>query len=253
MNVFTYWAGDKPKWIDTCLNSIARCCTDGTKFHLLTPETIQNEETAADEIAKDTLPKRWLDLPPGVGTDCLRAALLYGFGGLWCDADTVCISDPGNLVKFRHYANQFLYSKWPAKPDRVIAGYIYSPAHHPIAWQWYRFVVEALNHAENIGWGELGEKILTLIVNMSPSAKSSFQMPIETFMPIDIDTNVERYFRDGSPGGMVTADTIAFGLNYSWMMHNKKDVMLSFPEKTRGSLQTIHQLLHSAERKNNAK
>jgi hypothetical protein len=221
VNVFYYWANEKPAWIDVCLKSIERNCTDGTKFHLLTPESIEEGDTGADDIARNALPERWLELPPGVGTDCLRAILLYELGGCWIDADTVCITNPANLIKNRHNPSQFLYSRWPSQPDRVIAGYVYSPQGHLIARQWSQIVRSALLNAETIGWGELGEKTLTPMVNRSASAKSSWQIPLETFMPVDIDTNVQRYFERSGWLDFATQNTIAFGLNYSWMMDKK--------------------------------
>lgn len=233
MNVWTYWAGPMPRWIETCLLSFARCCRR-SRFRLLTPH---NLPPGLD------LPERWLSLPPGVGTDCLRAALLSQYGGLWADADTVFVADPADLIDGRHLPTQLLYSRWPTPPDRVIAGYVYSPEGHPVARQWHDRVRSALLHAEGVGWGELGERALTPLVNSCPS--STWQVPLDTFLPVSIDAEgVRRFFCRSGWRDFATERTIAFGLNFSWMMDKMKPVMEADPE---GSPLMIHRLLYDAQ------
>lgn len=231
MNVWTYWAGPKPKWIDVCLKSIARCCVK-SKFHLLTPDNLPDLD----------LPQRWTNLSPGVGTDFLRSALLYHYGGLWIDADTVCIEDPIKLITNRHLPTQFLYSTWTNMPRRAIAGYVYSPKASPIVDQWYDACRSALINAETIGWGSLGEKTLTPIIECNPSAARSWEIPLQTFLPIDIDKDPSAYFDYRSWRPFVGINTIAFGLNYSWMNHKYGDAMNDFTQRT-----LVSQLLHDAE------
>ncbi len=241
LNVWTYWAGPRPAWIDICLESIRRCCKRCT-FHLLVPEDLDD----------CTICSRWRELPPGVGTDCLRAALLYRYGGLWLDADTICIKDPTILLQ-QHDPAQFLYSRWPAKPDRVIAGYVYSPQGHPIAKMWLDKVNSTLEQAENIGWGDLGEKALTPIVNCCGSPKLSWQIALETFLPIDIDTNVRRYFQHSGWRDFTTQDTIAFGLNYSWMQDHHSTLLSLMDIKHRPSTEMVLRLLEDTKELNDAK
>lgn len=213
IDVWTYWAGPMPDWISTCLRSMIRCCKR-TQINVLTPDNLPSWIE---------LPRRWLDLPPGVGTDCLRSALLAQRGGFWIDADTIMIRDPIEVLM--HGRDRFLYSKWPASPDRVIAGYVYSPKGHSCAVRWHDACVSALKHASVIGWGDLGERTLTPIINMQHDNGSTWQIPIETFLPIDIDTNVERYFKTSGWCDFATNDTVGFGLNFSWMQQNRPLVM----------------------------
>lgn len=238
MNVWSYWSGPKPHWIQTCLDSIQRCCVR-SKFHLVTPENWKQYVTLP-------LPKRWLELPPGVGTDCLRSVLLAEHGGLWIDADTVCLKDPQILLDGQRYADkQFLFSRWT--DNRVIAGYVYSPKGHQVAMQWYDTVVSALKHADGIGWGDLGETTLTPIVRRAKELMSSRQLPLSTFLPIDIDKSVTTFFNVGDWKTFVTNRTIAFGMNHSWMQ-DKKPVEMSY-ESLNGPL-LVHRLLRDAARLN---
>lgn len=216
INVWTYWSGDKPGWIDVCLKSIKHRC-DTVQFNLLTPENVDDYVDAA------MLNPRWKTLPPGVGTDCLRAALLAYHGGIWIDADTVCVADIGDLFRNRHKTSEFLYSRW--RDGRVIAGYVYSPAKHPVALRWLDGVQSALRYASHIGWGDLGEKMLTPIVNTGSVEYPTWEIPRETFLPVDVDGDVHRYFKASGWKDFMTESTIAFGLNYSWMMEHKRNCM----------------------------
>lgn len=235
MNVFTYWAGPKPAWIDICLDSMKRCCKQ-SELHILTPES---------KVLGQMHP-RFPKLDPGVGTDYLRGYLLNRFGGLWIDADTVLIEDPIKLITNRHDPKQFLYSTWSAKPNRVIAGYVYSPAGHPVAKRWSDGVESAMQNAENIGWGDIGEKMLTPFVRANPG--DTWEMDRETFMPIDIDSNVMRYFKSSGWRDVATKMTIGFGLNYSWMTDKMPNKMARMD-----SDYLIHNLLRDAEKANHAK
>lgn len=209
MKVWSYWAGPKPPWIDTCLASIAHHCQQLDYRHL-------GPEDQFDPGLELDLHPKWLQLPAGVGTDCLRAALLAKHGGLWVDADTMMVRDPFYLFTNRHRQSEFLFQRW--KDGRVIAGYCYSPRGHPIAKRWHAGVKASLEYADVIGWGDLGEKMLTPIVNTT--RRDLWEMEPTTFMPIDIDQNVGRYFKRSGWKDFVTRHTIGFGLNYSWMMAN---------------------------------
>lgn len=239
MQVWTYWAGPKPPWIDVCLDSMRRRCRK-SDLVVLTPETVRGYVTDAD------LNSRWTSLPPGVGTDCLRACLLAKYGGLWVDADTVLVRDPHHLVRGMPLRlEQFLYSRWPSPPERVIAGYVYSPKGGPVARMWYDAVRSALANAHEVQWGALGERTLTPIVMAMNNVKErAWELPLDTFLPVDIDADVDRYFRPGDWRDYVTEGTVGFGLNYSWMQANRPWSI----EPPWGNATLIQNLLRDAER-----
>lgn len=208
MNVWSYWSGPIPDWISICIESFNRCCKL-SKFTLLTPDT------AHGLVGGDLYSRRWLGIRPGIGTDCLRAAILAKHGGLWVDADTVCLRDPIHLITKRHLPTQFLYSRWTS--EKAIAGYVYSPAGNPIAMQWLDRVNSALKYADVIGWGHLGEDALTPIIDGCMSSDLSWQIPLDTFIPLDFDQCPEALFSTLDWRKLITGNTIAFGLNNSWM------------------------------------
>jgi hypothetical protein len=231
MNVWTYWAGPMPWWIQRCLSSMEAKCVR-SRFNLLTPDNVP---------ADIPLPARWRRLPAGVGTDALRAALLATRGGLWLDADTVLIKDPASLFASRR-ADKAHYCVWPTSPRRVVAGYIYSPADHPVARRWLAGVQAALHHAENIGWGEMGEQLITPAVQMCPGY--TWELPAKTFLPVDFDSDPAALFRSGDPKAYQTGETVAFGLNYSWMKEHG-GVYLTPEAVAEGSL-LVQRLLRNA-------
>ena len=233
MNVFSYWSGPIPDWIKTCLSTFRRKCMY-SKFHLITPDNCNQYVP--------NLNKRWLDLHPSVGTDCLRAHLLAEHGGLWADADTICLREPFLLIHNRYKKEQFLYSRW--KDGRAIAGYVYAPKGHPVALRWRDGVDSTLRHGFNVGWGDLGEKLLTWCLN-GVADGSTWEIPLETFLPVDIDREVEVLFTEQPWRDRVSIRTILFGLNHSWMMANKLEEMTKNPA---GSRLMIHKLLQEWRR-----
>lgn len=234
MNVWSYWSGPMPEWIVLCLETFKRKCIK-SKFTLLTPENV-------DEYTS-TLPQRWKELPPGIGTDCLRAYLLTRYGGMWVDADTVCLKDPITLLeKHQERPGQFLHSRWT--DGRAIAGYVYAPINHAVSLRWLGVVTSALVHAEGIGWGDLGEKTLTLLLN-GIRTRSAWELRRETFLPVNIDQSPTHLFLNTDWRDALKAETVMFGLNHSWMMHNKKEEMTDSLH-TGNSL--VHRLLRDTKR-----
>ena len=237
MNVWSYWSGPKPGWVERCLNSIARHCKRST-FRLLTPETVD------EFVPPAVLHPRWKTFAPGIGTDCLRAALLAHHGGLWIDADTVCLKDPEELITRRHDPAQCLYMTWDRPPFRVNTGYIYSPAKYPVAMRWLEGVNSALRWAVTLGWMEPGEQMITPMIRQAGS--TAWMIPRETFMPIDIDSKVGVFYETRDWREFVADTTIAFGLNHSWMMEHRKPDMDFNAEQMAGSGILIHRLLTEA-------
>ncbi len=219
MNVWTYWAGPRPWWIDRCLKRMEVVCGRSRKseFVLLTPECVK-------VFIEGPFNDRWRTLPPGVGTDALRAYLLAKHGGLWLDADTVLLKNPASLLD--HYDHrQFLYSVWTKEPWRVVAGYVYSCGRNPVAELWLAWVEAALRHAEGIGWGDIGERMVGPAIKMCPGSTTSWQVPLRTFVPLDFDADPGALFSEDHYNQYVGRDVIGFGLNHSWMMAHRADLL----------------------------
>tara|TARA_Y100000310_G_scaffold292544_1_gene321359 strand:- start:1167 stop:1970 length:804 start_codon:yes stop_codon:yes gene_type:complete len=261
MKLWTYWDGPRNPFIDTCLASMERVCTDGTTFHLVTPENV-------NDYVGDSLHPNWRKIvgthgcnPIAMQAGAIRAALLARHGGMYWDADTIGLRNPKELVKQyenMRYANanrasspttaDVLYTTWDRPPLRALNGYIYMRQGCPDALEWLARVNKRLEtQVENpVVWTELGEITLTPILVHSSTA---WRVPREVFLLIDVDSNVEHFFTSFSgwthdPEKANYADrAVCIGLNQSWFWcHRHKDMDLP-PEQWGDSPLVIHRLL----------
>jgi hypothetical protein len=227
MNVWTYWEGDKPPFIDVCLRSMQRVCHD-VNFHIVTPDTI-------NDYLLNTLNPRYLQLPqPALRADAIRAALLATYGGWWWDADTIALQSPTSLP-----IAPAIYMTWTNPPRRILNGYIYLES--TVAKPWLdnvNFMLES--DFDSIDWCSLGEKLLTDTI---PNLPGAIEIDRSRFLPIDIDSSVADFFSSRYPSDLINDNTICFGLNYSWFMyHHRKDMLLPQDEWKNSPL-LIHKLL----------
>jgi hypothetical protein len=206
LNVFTYW--EKPpgskQWpyISLCLDSIRYQCLDGCLFHHVTSENISKY------IPDGVLHSSWKKIKElGVKSDCVRAACLHLYGGLYIDADTVMLRSPKHLDTGADIAA----SEWSTPPRRVIAGYCYCAKGSPVAERWVDQINDKLIGG-NAGWCELGEISLTRAMEGCDNYE---RWPLETFLPIEVDTEVEKFF--STQDIKTNGSTVAIGLNHSYM------------------------------------
>jgi hypothetical protein len=69
------------------------------------------------------------------------------------------------------------------------------------------------------------------------------QLPLETFLPIEVDKEVGMLLAPGDWRERVKPNTVAFGLNHSWLYHHIKNVMDLHPSHMRGNSTTILRLI----------
>jgi len=228
MNVFTYWEnphkGRRWKYIQICLDSIRYHSLDGCLFHHVTSENIDRY------IPEGVLHSSWKNIKElGVKSDCVRAACLYLYGGIYIDADTLMIRSPKDLDTGAEFGG----SAWPNPPRRVIAGYAYCDKGSEVARKWVENINARLEKSQ-FGWCELGEQSLTPAVDASESVDV---WPLETFQPIPVDSRVNEFFSVDDPPEYES--TVAFGLNHSLMTRKRPNEMMicgvegNFAEKKR--------------------
>lgn len=233
-HVWTYWEGDRPRYIDVCLQSIERA-SKHCEFNLVTPSNVWNfvPRDAIDiSLVYDKLKT------PAHRADCIRAALLAVHGGLYVDADTVCIRSLETVANMLGT----VYMVWPTPPRRIPNGYIVANGPSGFAGKWLDEVNRRLHSFTEWTWSEFGEQIITPLIDCY-YPESSREMHISTFMPIDVDSNVGAYFKEGHPADFISSNTVAFGLNNSYMMHHHHNEMtMSISRMSRSNL-LIHKLL----------
>jgi hypothetical protein len=234
MNVWTYWEGEKHPFVDICLRSIEMVCEDDD-FHLTTPENLHRYLPAG------VLREEYLSLPqPALRADAIRAALLATHGGWWWDADTVAIRKPPDVGGARA-----IYMTWHNLPRRVLNGYLYME--QGVAIPWLDLVNRRLRESSmTVDWCILGESMLS---DSLPATDGAVEVDRAMFLPIDIDSEVYRFFDPGNPMDLMNDRTVCFGLNYSWFMYHRRREMLMPPEQWGDSPLLIHRLLTYARSK----
>lgn len=214
LNVFTYWE-NKPgerEWpyIAKCIDTIRMHCVKDCKFHHITKYNIDSY------IPEGILHPDWKKIERlGIKSDCVRAAVLARYGGLYLDADTVMLRSPAELDT----GCDFAYTKWTKPPFRAIAAYVYAKPGSLVAAQWVRNINERIALGQT-GWCELGEGALTPALSAAPAA-DVVELDRTTFMPLDVDAEVHKYMEPGDIADYITEKTICVGLNHSWLTSNR--------------------------------
>lgn len=215
MNVFVYWEhpNAKERWayIDLCIRSIRLHCGNTCTFHLIDSQNLHTY------VPDGIYPDEWKTLPLGIKSDCVRAAVLHRFGGMYVDADTLMLRSPKELES----AHDFSGMVWPKPPRRVIAGYCHIPFGSVVGEQWVRNIATSIEN-KKMGWTDLGERCLTPAVDASTTKQF---WSLETFLPVNIDISPLPFFSTLDWKTIVKSETVAFGLNHSWFTSRRKSIM----------------------------
>lgn len=232
IDVWTYWQGDMPPHIRRCLRSIQSVCFRGTRYHAVTPLSLRYF------LPQRLLGPKFHELEnPAHRADCIRAALLAHHGGMWIDADTLGLRCPAEVAS----QHDLVYSVWDTQPRRVLNGYVYAQPGSAIAGQWLDGVNARLSDGDN-SWTAFGEGILTGLVDAAEPATVR-EIPRTTFLPIDVDRDVEAFFQPGDPQDYIRPESVCFGLNHSYFWHGHREEMLLAGEALQNSPLLIHRLL----------
>jgi len=229
--VWSYWEGGRRPFITKCLGSIARVC--GNALHLVTPMNI------GDYLPNGHLHPAIKNLrEPAWRADVIRAALLATHGGFWIDADTVMLRPPWHLAT----DHDLVHAVWDNSPRRVFNGYIYARPGSALACEWLRGVNASLDaNPRGDKWTGLGEQVLTPLVDGGHYATR--EVPRSTWCPLDVDRDVLKFFEPGDPVDYITEESVCFGLNNSWMMAHRREIMAMSAMEMRLSPLLIHRLL----------
>ena len=216
MNIWTYWENpigkSMPPYIQLCLDSLKRQNPD---LIILTPETLS----------------KYIDnLHPNFSTlgriahraDCIRVAIVEKHGGWWIDADTVGLRPIENLKIAS--SSHLLYSRW--KDGRVLNGYFYGQRKSPIMVRWLEYINTKLFFSRgDVSWTAFGEGILTPLVFDPKYKDNCIEIPLTTFLPLDINASPRTFFDNVSHEPFIKENSICFGLNHSWFNDHVPDLL----------------------------
>jgi len=150
--------------------------------------------------------------------DCIRIALLYKYGGFWCDADTVILKLFDNLIKM----SGSVFMRWKGT-NTLLNGYFFSEPGS-------LFLKHVLNQINDIlqndprdnyvglgGGCHLGQHRINMAAN---DGMPYSEIPLSTFIPYEFPGDQQCWHRDDNIIKYITPETVAVGLNLSQYNYN---------------------------------
>jgi hypothetical protein len=211
-NVFTYWEGYRPAYIDFCLSTFSRITY--FKVHIINPENIDKYLTVND------LNPRYKQITKiAQKVDCIRVALLRKYGGMWIDADTLIYKQPIELFNVLNDYD-FACTKWD--DGRVLNGYFLSKAEGRVITTWHMEIQKILRMPLQscFPWTTFGEKIISPVLKR---IEGYTVFDRNTVLPINIDQEVEVFF---TKRNWEFKDINLIGLNHSWISQYKAEFIM---------------------------
>lgn len=152
MNIWSYWEGPKPDWVNKCLESLS--AHGGGSVKILNWEDF-------DELWKCDRDLPIQDLFVVQKSDFIRAYLLRHYGGVWIDADCLIMKSLEPILKMSELWDFFYYRQKcsdlsnafiGAKRGSLVAKRFYEIVHHRL----YQMKFKYLYGNKPLGWLEIG-------------------------------------------------------------------------------------------------
>jgi len=208
-NLFTYWEGPMPPFIKYCLKSIKERAGSDVTVHIITPENV-DEYMAGSGLNNNW--KRITHLAQKV--DAIRIGLLYKYGGIYCDADTILLKPVGHL--FDSFENSdIIVFRWTFN-QRILNGYFIAKKHSSFLSncldQLNLILTTNFKECYNEGGGVfLGE----CIFKQAEYFNKFNQLNLKTFIPFEFPPQRDKWYMSGSAEEYLAPETVAFALNLS--------------------------------------
>jgi len=213
--VYTYWEGVMPPFIDYCIKSIRD--RSGVKVIFLNPGNLQDY---MDASLLNPLVNNLRIINQRV--DCYRMAVLYKHGGMWCDADTLFLRDCSSMFDID---TDFAGFRWPHN-NSLLNGYFFAKPQSKFLRRALEIANERMesnkrsnSEAQGCDYGE------ALFFHAAKEVDVG-EFPITKILPVQFPTdaliwlkpnNIYRYLRD---------ETVAVGMNYSHCTEEMKQATI---------------------------
>jgi len=224
--LWTYWEGEKPEYIDLCLRSFYIHNSAWFTIKILTEKEIDNSLMLNGDFK---------NLPISQKVDCLRIALLYQYGGMWVDADTLIIKPLIDVYRELEN-NDFLGIQWDT--GKVSNGYIAMKKQSKLGKELLKITNKKIknvneNNLELIRgypWVYFGEDTFK---NILPKYKCKY-LSRKVFVPVNFPfaENCDMFFEKGNIQGYIENNTKAIALNYSCFKKFHSDDYMNPKEET---------------------
>ena len=151
-NVFLYWVGKEFKLIKILRDLIYLHSNNNKSYtvHLINHGNINNY--------LEDLPDCFYKLTPNHQSDYVRVNVIYKYGGIWLDSDTIVMNGLHDLFEILKKQDGFFIKE--AEPHRICCGVFGSKANTELLKEWKIEVDNLLKMKKNIGWCDVGIKIL---------------------------------------------------------------------------------------------
>ena len=171
MNIWSYWEGKKPEWINSCLESLEM--HGGDNLSILN----------WDEFDKLWLEDRDLpiqDLYVVQQSAFIRAYLLRHYGGIWVDADCLIMKDLTPILKTLPFWD-FMFHR--QKGGDLSNAFIGAKEGSHTADHYYKGVRWRIRQPQELGWLDIGSRKMEEALNIANA--NNLQLAQEMIAPYD--------------------------------------------------------------------
>ncbi len=207
--LWTYWEGEKPCYIEQCLKSFYIHNSAYFTIKILTKEEIKNSLCYDLDINR---------LPISQKVDCLRIALLYQYGGIWIDADTLIIKPLEGIYGLLE-DNDFLGIQWDT--GKISNGYFAMKKHSQMGKELLKITINKIKNVvgnnlrliKDYPWVYFGEETFKDVL---PKYQTKF-LSRKVFVPVNFPflKSCNIFFQPGNIKNYIEKNTKAIALNYS--------------------------------------
>lgn len=183
MNIFTFWTGKKPN----LLNLIEKI----NKLHLGNNLIIIDDDNLYDYLDSKEINPVYNKLNPPQKADYLRILLVYKYGGIWIDFDTLIIEDLEYYFNLLDQFDGFFVYNHGWNNNKAITNCFFGSKPKTLL---FKNLVDDINKVldekkEKISWSEIGSLVLLNLLNNNKNLFDTYYFieGKDTIYPVNYD------------------------------------------------------------------
>lgn len=185
-NLFLFWIGNEYKFIKILRNIIYLHSKNGKgyKVHLITHENIENYI--------DKLPEKFYDLLPAHQADYIRVYVIYKYGGIWLDSDTLIMDSLDSLFDLIDNKDGFFIRQ---NNNILCNGIFGSKKKTNIMKKLLENINLRLAKNDKLEWTAIGNSMLQKFFNSNPNLFKNYKIfdGLNNLYPINWDNCVTEF------------------------------------------------------------
>lgn len=182
-NVFVYWEGPEFSLISLLRKIIYKFSDNGNNYKVF----FLNDSNISQYI---DIPKEYYSLAVNHKSDLIRANIIYKYGGIWLDSDTLVMSNLDSLFDIIDKKDGFLIKE---NNSIVCTGVFGSKSKTDFLFEWIERIDFKIKN-KNLGWSDIGPMMVHSI-HKTTSTTEGYEIfnGLDTVYPVNWDVCVE-YF-----------------------------------------------------------